>query len=714
MPTVKQYQRQVEPRPMPDGRQTVPASTPESGGAAIGEAFYRVGSEIFHEEIRRQDAIAVMEAERKLSQWENSALYDPQRGALTSIRGKESLGIQDVIEKGFTEQATVLRGQLGSQRQRAAFDRAVAVRAHDIRQSVSRHVFQEMRKFDDNETASYIKNARNAAVANYKDTARVMTEIERQEAAVTDYAARNGMGGDYVKDKRAEVRSQTHRDVIERMVANGQDRQAAAYLDAVRGEIAGDDLTNVEKWVEEGSTRGEGQRAADRILGEATTRVEALNKAREIEDPKVRDAAEERVQRYWSIKQQAESEEQEQIMSHIAGGLDRGGNLSQVLPSMWNKLDAAQRSAMRSYEKQIAAGNKPVTDIQTYYDLVSLASSPETQEAFIRTNLLAYRHKLDDEDFKHLATVQAALRKGDTKQGDKLLSDARTQNQIVDDALLGLGLDPTPSEKTSESQREKILAFRRAVRQAVAAHQAKTQKEITNDELQTIVDGLVIKGTTEKGILWDTKKHVFELKPGESIAIKAADVPQEERNKIEDALRRAGRAVTDEAIVSLYQARLGRMMRAPDGVPQPPQPGPSAPPAPKPPSGTSRLPVAPETPKPTQKAPEKSPEKIARPPAHDFRRPSPKPAQDFSGRTLQPQVRDKDIDRAVKKAPVNEAEKKRIVAQINRLTPQARDGKRTEQQRTATMREIINLLRQLDIPDTEIEKAIRRPIRSLE
>lgn len=706
MPTAPRYERQVRPQPLEGSTRTAPASTPDSGGQAIGNALFRVSHAIFQDEVLRQDSIAVMEAERKLAEWENRALYDPQRGALTSIRGKESLGIPDVIEKNFNDTASTLRAALASERQRAAFDRAAAVRFHDIRQSVSRHVYQEMRRFDETETASFINNSYNAAIANAHDAGRVGVEIERQEAAVTDYAARNGLGGEYVKEKRAERRSKTHVGVIERLVANGEDLRAKAYLDLARGEISGADIASVEKWVEEGSVRGEGQRAADRILGTATTRVEALNEARKIEDPKVRDAAEERVQRYWSVKEQANREQQEQVMAHIAGGLDRGGNLQQVLPSLWEKLDAGQRAAMRSYENQIKAGNRPVTDIQTYYDLVSLASAPETQEAFVRTNLLAYRHKLDDEDFKHLASAQAALRKGDTKQGDKLLSDARTQNQIVDDALLAIGLDPSPNEKTPTAQREKILAFRRAVRQAVAAHQAKTQKEITNEELQSLVDGLVIKGVTEEGIFWDTKKHVFELAPGESIAIKAADVPQAERDKIEDALRRAGRQVTDEAIVTLYQQRLSQM-RAPSGTPLPPKPGVTPPPAPTPPaSGPSRLPVAPEPPKPTQRAPEQT----KRAPAHDFRRPSPSPAPKRSA--AQPVVRDQDIDRAAKKAPVSAAEKQRLVNQIKRLTPQARDQKRTEQQRTATMREIIGLMRQLDIPDSEIEKALRRPLKA--
>lgn len=712
MPTVKQYQRQAQPQPLEGGRITAQPS-PESFGAGVGARIERVGRMLYEDEILKQDSIAVMSAERQLAEWEQRALYDPQRGALTSIRGKDTLGIPEVIEKNFNDHAQTIREHLGTERQRVAFDRAASTRLFDIKQSVNRHVATEMRRFDETETVSFIKNARNGALANYRDPARVGIEIERQENAVTDYAARNGFGGDYVKEKRAEVRSATHVGVIERMVANGDDRLAGEYLKAHRTEINGDQISTVEKWVEDGSIRGEGQRQADRILGVAKDRADALNLARQIEDPKVRDAVEDRVQRYWSIREQARSEEQEQIMTHIAGGLDRGGKIAQILPSMWEKLDAGQRSALHAYERMIETGKRPTTDMGTYYDLISLASSPATQDAFARTNLMLYRAKLDDEDFKQLAGIQASLRKGDTKDADKLLSDARTQNQVVDDALLSIGLDPSPNEKTSKGDLDKILKFRRVVRDAVAAVQARTQKPITNDELQKLVDDLVIKGVTEEGILWDTKKHAFELEPGETFKIDIKSVPQKERDKIEDSLRRAGRQVTDEAVTTLYSMRLNRLRNVPPtgqpllSPPQPSRPAPTAPEAP----GHTRVPTAPEPPKPSST---KAPEKPAKSPAHDFRRPTPQTAQSFSGRGEQPALRDSDIDRAVRKAPVSEAEKKRIIAQVKRLTPQARDGKRTDQQRTATMREIINLLRKLDIPDAEIEKAIRRPLRSLE
>lgn len=554
MPKAPIYQRRVELRPLEGGRINY-SPTPEAFGAGIGQAIEKVGQRLYQDEVLRQDQIAVMEAERKLSDWEMQMLYDPQKGALTSTKGKETLALPDVLSKNFGDYVTTLRANLTTDRQRSAFDRAAMARFKDIQTTVSRHVYTELQKFDDEETKNFIKNSRDAAVANYTDTSRIATEIERQEAAVTDYAVRRGFGAEFIKQQRAQVRSDTHVSVIERMVANDQDMLAAKYLEIVKPAItdaAG--LAKVERWVADSSVRGESQRAADRILADATSRTDALNKARAITDPKIRDGAEERVQRYWSIKEQADNEEREKIMTFIAGGLDRGGKLSQVLPSLWDRLSAPERAAMRAYEKALEGGAKPKTDMGTYYELVSLASSPATAEAFARLNLMSVRHKLDDEDFKHIVSIQAAVRKGDTKESDKLLADDRTQNEIMTDAEDQL--DPARLRNKDKDVREKLLAFRRSVRKAISDHQQRTQKPITNDELQTLVDRMVIKGVTEEGVFFDTKKHVFELKPGESLTIKIEDVPDDERAKIEEALRKWGRAVTDEAITTLYTQRL--------------------------------------------------------------------------------------------------------------------------------------------------------------
>ena len=61
------------------------------------------------------------------------------------------------------------------------------------------------------------------------------------------------------------------------------------------------------------------------------------------------------------------------------------------------------------------------------------ASSTPLQEGFLQRNLTTIAPSYRSQ-FNHLAEVQASLRKGDTKNADKLLASDRQQNNMVSEA----------------------------------------------------------------------------------------------------------------------------------------------------------------------------------------------------------------------------------------------------------------------------------------
>jgi hypothetical protein len=139
-----------------------------------------------------------------MSAWENDALYNPQTGAL-SKRGKDAFAVPDEVGKAYDDYTQEVRKGLTTDRQRVAFDKAAASRRGDIDKTLARHVFTEARKFEDTETENYVATAKQSAVNNYQDSARVDLEIARGSAAVADYAKRNGLGPEYVKQKTAQI-----------------------------------------------------------------------------------------------------------------------------------------------------------------------------------------------------------------------------------------------------------------------------------------------------------------------------------------------------------------------------------------------------------------------------------------------------------------------------------------------------------------------------
>lgn len=569
MPVVKNYGgQQVEQQPLRGGE----SSATFSPVAPVGEALGKLGGAMWHDELLRQDQVAFLEADRKLSEWEQTTLYDPKNGALNK-RGKDAFAVPDMVLKGFEDQVAEVNKGLNTDRQRDALNRSVVYRRRDLSGTLSRHVFSESRKFEEAETENYVKNATQAAILNNTDPERVAVELGRAEVAVREFADRNGLGAEYVKQKVAQVRSNTHVGIVDRYLAQGQDRAASEYFKLNKPEVAGDDIAKVEHKLQIATTEAEGLRGgadiwtrlgpkndldpvnADKLHAEAETKYG--------NDPKILKAVKHILSERIAAHNGSQRERREANSSTVWQAVEQGATLATVrkmgeylaLPGHeQNNIKTWMIDRADTLKRRADAGEG---DDALFYRLMTEGSTPALQDQFTQTNLMEHRAKLSRSQFNALISVQVALRKGDTKEADKLLSSERIQRQIVDDAVLGMGLDPTPNEKYATTDKGKqVLEFRRVARETIRAHELRGGKNATDAEVQQIVDGLVIKGVTKAGIIFDNTKRVFELKPGESLTIKADDVPRDERKKIEDALRRSGRKVTSEAVTTLYTKKI--------------------------------------------------------------------------------------------------------------------------------------------------------------
>ena len=203
--------------------------------------------------------------------------------------------------------------------------------------------------------------------------------------------------------------------------------------------------------------------------------------------------------------------------------------------------------------KQLAEGKEVETDFETLYGLYEAARDNPT--AFSTVNLRDFVDKLSKQDLEQLANMQLSIRNADRRAADAVIDGFMTNQQIVNDALLSAGLDPTPAP--GSEQIESVIRLRREVDRQVQALQTRTGKKATNQDVQTIVDELLTTVTLEKGT-WlgfftsgpftDVQKRIGE--------VTIADMPAQLRRQAEDSLRRNGQVVTDESVLALYRRYL--------------------------------------------------------------------------------------------------------------------------------------------------------------
>lgn len=581
MPQVRRLQREVSTSPLPGVRKTA-GETPTSRGAGIaiakGEAAVgsaraladlggtvaNVGGRLFQrsEAIRRQEAeqarqhaneVAVLNASNQLDAWELGTIHDPQHGALT-VTGKAAFDLPEQVDKSFDEATGKIEQGLSTDEQRLAFAKLKANRHANVTMNVQRHVASEIQQYDVAEHNAHVNNRQSLAIANALDPSRVGVELQAGRDEIRSFGARTGMGADATQARVDAFQSNVHLGVIRNLLANEKDTAAGIYFEEAKGQIAGDKqdeiLTAIKNQQESGSVRREGQRQSDAILAAGGTLTQQREKARAIDDPKVRDDVMARLEHESAVNDKAQRDVEVATLRTVYDTLDRTHDVTAIPSAIWAQMDPGERSNARNYAHQLAEGVPVKTDDTVFYGLMQQAM--RDPQAFTKVNLLTKKSSLSSGDFQQLAGLQLSIANNDKPKVEKELSGFRTHTQIVDDSLTQYGIDPNAKANTEEGKA--IAQLRRMLDVRVQAQEGLTGKKPTNDNIQRTLDSLLSQSVTVPGSWWnifpggksftDTQRPLYTLQVG--------DIPASDRKQIEDALRRARRPVSDATVLDLY------------------------------------------------------------------------------------------------------------------------------------------------------------------
>lgn len=578
MPTVARVQRTQTTAPIPGARLSATENATSAGvdlaeteagvdraaaglGATVagaGVTIARDQREAADRERERADQIAVLNASNVLSQWENQRLYDPNAGALT-IKGKESFGLPEKVGDEFQTVAGQVEQSLGTDRQREAFQRVKLERQGQLDLTLRRHVYGEMQHYEASELQAFVENSKSAAIANAGDPQRIGAELDQAVAAIKTHAPRLGLGPEEIKHKIEATTSATHVGVIEQLLATDRSKAASVYYDETKGQISGESQARIQKALEEGSLRADSQKKADAIMAAGGTLTEQREKVRAIEDPKLRDQVEERVEHNAALKERADRETETQTLRGVYDAIDKTHDVASIPPAVWAGMDGGQRSAARSYAEHLTRGVAVETDFPTYYNLMQQAAhDPET---FATQNLLNYRAKIGDTELKQLTELQGHIVNGARAQAEKVLGGYRTHEQIVDDSLSLYGIDP--KAKATSAEGKAIAQLRRMLDVRVQTFENISGKKPTNVDVQSTIDQLLSTKVSVPGSWWNIWPGGQPFFAGEKnlIDLTIGDVPALDKQQITDALKRKGRPVSDETILDLFLERKARGLK---------------------------------------------------------------------------------------------------------------------------------------------------------
>lgn len=537
MPTVPVYNRQpIQTEGLPNVRQNPQVGLDVFGGGETSREVQRaeigLNNEVFriaHEAKKQADQIAFQDYDSKLSELQTSIQVNSQK-----LKGKDASAALGLANQQWREGIQNLDGTLSNDDQKFAAKRAQSTRWDSLNRTLQIYQASEQEAYDNQSTQSYLNNARNEAITNFLNPDEINMSIARQNGALTEFANRNGKGADWLKEKSSEASSKTHSAVIARMLDNDQDLLASQYFKGVKDQIAGDDIGHVEKMLEDGSLRGQSQRNVDSYLKNGFSMTQAMDEARKIEDPKLRDETTQRLKNDYTSIREAKRIDSEKRYQRLADDLEKSHGQVE-LNTLGMPLD--EKQALQRYKSQLISGEEAPSLTQDYYDLMNLASADPTD--FMKMNLLLYKGKV--KELPELIKMQYSMRSKDG-ESEKILNGFRTKKQIVDETLNSIGIDPTPKPGTNNA--EKLNQFNQIIDRQILDTQSKTGKPVNTEQVQKIVNDAASNVIVNKGFIWDTKKRGFE------VTIK--DIPDAEKIKIVSALNKNGIPVNDDNILKLF------------------------------------------------------------------------------------------------------------------------------------------------------------------
>ena len=556
MPQVPMRNAQtLQAQAMPTPRVSVNAPIEAFGGGQDSEQLLNTANSIIaqrqkfmDDQRQKADDIATTEAYSRLLQSKNNFLYHPEMGVYKKT-GKAAAGIinEDMpkFQKSIIEIESTLNGD-----QKYLFKPMAIKVTSDVDEAVQKHIFSESVKYDNSVSKTSLQEIGNDILNNYQNPAKIEEGLKMQDTVIMSNATRNGKPMNEAVLESKQVRSKTLSDVIERMLINGNYDAAKAYYSKVKenGMILAEDAIPIEKSLETESITYESDRIATSLVGSSNTQYEAIQKARQISDQRLKDAVISDVKSRYSeinaIKKQDADNMYLKANEYMQN--NPGANPMKVIPApIMSKLSYDQ-------QKSFYAINNPGKSNKAWASFMELS-----QDEIAGLSLSDFNTKYWSGMSKQNRDQATGIWNAAKEQKGPELTKTMSFHDMNKNALINAGIIPV--KDLSEPEAERLNTFEQASAKALEEFEIRKGGKATQQETQKIVDDLTTKKVfIEKGFSKDKESLIAlinqDKKDKAYIPIKL--IPADDIKSIKEDAKKLGVSIDNKKIEKAYGAYL--------------------------------------------------------------------------------------------------------------------------------------------------------------
>jgi soluble lytic murein transglycosylase len=266
--------------------------------------------------------------------------------------------------------------------------------------------------------------------------------------------------------------------------------------------------------------------------------------------PKQRELIFQKADDRWQNEKDVETEGENKAYEIVQAEIIRNkGDVTKVPTAMFNAMTPADQARALAFGQNIVSGIANANPRRTEI-LFEFIANPDLLKNMTDNEFRDLQAKLPSSDYLQLAEQRRALQTGNVANNNPEVIDHPLIGRHFDLGLQQAGIDPSPSAKDTKAM-ARVAGFRDVVNQAVQKRQREIKGQLSNDEAQRIVNGVLgtVYTVAETNFLGQKTgklitKRVIDLLPKD-------DVPPTYIARIQKShIQRHGVAPSDEQIVS--------------------------------------------------------------------------------------------------------------------------------------------------------------------
>lgn len=247
------------------GAPTVGGQGPDNSGLQRGLAqIGQAAQQLAMREKEKADTALLMDAERQLSDWKMSTLFDQENGVYTR-KGKNALDITNATLPQFDGKVAEIEKSLTNDAQRNRWKTIVNSQRQALGNELNRYEFGERQRYYDDVDEGQLTSAVEGARNYYNDPQQVAYYQNKANAVLGAQAQRKGLPSELAEQQRLKVNSAIHSAVAERMLQDDP-LQAMTYYAGNRDGMTADDQLRLSTVLEPMVQRRVGADIADSLL----------------------------------------------------------------------------------------------------------------------------------------------------------------------------------------------------------------------------------------------------------------------------------------------------------------------------------------------------------------------------------------------------------------------------------------------------------------